>query len=480
MSPLGSKKSLFRRVFGTIFVTVLLVVIVLTMVGAVYLQNQVSDISRRELYDEAHIVASMLNETEDDVSLLDRLEADRVRVTLIAPDGTVIFDNEEPAAEMENHSGRPEVAQALETGSGYSERSSSTLGEIMFYQAVRLENGTVIRLAQEQDGVLAILMSFAVPLVILAVVLLVISFFSARRSAHAIIAPLLEVDLDHPKRNDDKMYSEMAPMLDRIESQRQALKQQMRVLADNDRMRREFTANITHELKTPLTTISGYAELIAGGMVADEADLRDFGHRIHREAGRLTALVNDILTLSNLDEAERSESNDAASVLGSTEPVDLPRMLETVEQRLEPVAHKADVALFLDAHPSMVIGVPRLLDELAYNLASNAIRYNRPGGSVVLTCGIMKDGRPFIRVEDTGIGIAPEEQQKIFERFYRVDKSRSKARGGTGLGLAIVKHAAAFHRATIELESEPDCGTRITVTFPVQVFPDDPLAAQSA
>ena len=138
------------------------------------------------------------------------------------------------------------------------------------------------------------------------------------------------------------------------------------------------------------------------------------------------------------------------------------------------------MALFLDAHPSMVIGVPRLLDELAYNLASNAIRYNRPGGSVVLTCGIMKDGRPFIRVEDTGIGIAPEEQQKIFERFYRVDKSRSKARGGTGLGLAIVKHAAAFHRATIELESEPDCGTRITVTFPVQVFPDDSLAAQRA
>ena len=466
MSPLGSKKSLFRRVFGTIFVTVLLVVIVLTMVGAVYLQNQVSDISRRELYDEAHIVASMLNETEDDVSLLDRLEADRVRVTLIAPDGTVIFDNEEPAAEMENHSGRPEVAQALETGSGYSERSSSTLGEIMFYQAVRLENGTVIRLAQEQDGVLAILMSFAVPLVILAVVLLVISFFSARRSAHAIIAPLLEVDLDHPKRNDDKMYSEMAPMLDRIESQRQALKQQMRVLADNDRMRREFTANITHELKTPLTTISGYAELIAGGMVADEADLRDFGHRIHREAGRLTALVNDILTLSNLDEAERSDSETSAAVLGTTEPVDIPRMLESIRQRLEQLAERNEVSFIMDTKPAMVMGVARLLDELAYNLASNAIRYNLPGGTVTLGCGMDEAGRPYIQVIDTGIGIAPEDQQKVFERFYRVDKSRSKARGGTGLGLAIVKHAAMFHDAEIKVDSALGEGTAITVTFP--------------
>ena len=194
----------------------------------------------------------------------------RCRVTLVDADGSVMFDNEEPAAQMENHNGRPEVVEAREEGTGYSERSSSTLGEILLYQAVLLDNGMVVRLAQEQDGVLAILVSFAVPLLVLAAILLVISFFVARRAAHGIIAPLLEVDLDHPKHNAEKMYSEMTPMLDRIESQRQELKQQMRVLADNDRMRREFTANITHELKTPLTTISGYAELIASGMVANE------------------------------------------------------------------------------------------------------------------------------------------------------------------------------------------------------------------
>ena len=205
-------------------------------------------------------------------------------------------------------------------------------------------------------------------------------------------------------------------MLERIESQRQELKRQMAVLADNDRMRREFTANITHELKTPLTAISGYAELIANGMVEGEDDLRNFGGRIYREAGRLAALVNDILTLS----------------IGSTEPIELSRAITTVEQRLEQVARQSDVTIVRKTKPVVVEGVPRLIDELIYNLASNAIRYNQPGGTVTLRCGTNDEGHPYLTVADTGIGIAPEEQGKVFERFYRVDKSRSKARGGTG------------------------------------------------
>lgn len=255
-------------------------------------------------------------------------------------------------------------------------------------------------------------------------------------------------------------------MLERIENQRQELKRQMRVLADNDRMRREFTANITHELKTPLTAISGYAELIGSGMVASEDDQRDFAMRIYKEAGRLTSLVNDILTLSNLDEAEHSADAAAASVLGTREPVDLPRMLDSVYQRLEGVAAKQGVLLTVSSCPAVVEGVPRLLDELVYNLASNAIRYNKADGSVLLACGLNSDERPYIRVSDTGIGIAEEEREKIFERFYRVDKSRSKARGGTGLGLAIVKHAAVFHNAELNVESKLGEGTCITVTFP--------------
>ncbi|WP_144744468.1 sensor histidine kinase [Enorma burkinafasonensis] len=475
MSPIGSKRSLFRRVFGTIFVVAVVVVVVLTAAGTAYLQRNLADVTRAELHDEAAFMASALNRTEDDVATIESLSLQGKRVTLIAPDGTVVYDSEEPAAQMENHAGRPEVAAALAQGQGASERASSTLGEVMLYQAVRLDDGMVVRLAQEQDGFLSVLVSLAVPLVLLAAVLLAISFATARRAARAIIAPLLDVDLDHPRRNNDTVYAEMMPMLDRIESQRQELKQQMRALADNDRMRREFTANITHELKTPLTTISGYAELIAGGMVADEADLRDFGGRIHREAGRLTALVNDILTLSNLDEAERSDIDGAdatASVLGSVEPVDLPRMLESIQQRLEQMAARSEVTLVVEAEPAMVLGVPRLLDELAYNLASNGIRYNLPQGTVTLKCGVDAEDHPYIQVIDTGIGIAPEEQGKVFERFYRVDKSRSKARGGTGLGLAIVKHAAVFHGATIDMASELGMGTCITVTFPVQDLPE--------
>ncbi|HJG37889.1 sensor histidine kinase [Enorma phocaeensis] len=472
MSPIGNKRSLFRRVFGTIFAVALAVVVVLTVAGTAYLQRNLADVTRFELHDEAVTLASALDQTDDDIATIESLSLEGKRVTLVAADGTVLYDSEEPAEGMENHARRPEIAAALADGAGTSERSSSTLGEVMLYQAVRLDNGMVVRLAQEQDGFLAVLVSLAVPFIMLAIAVLCLSFIAARHFAATIIAPLQEVDLDHPRRNNDAVYSEMMPMLDRIESQRQELKQQMRALADNDRMRREFTANITHELKTPLTTISGYAELIAGGMVADEADLRDFGGRIHKEAGRLTSLVNDILTLSNLDEAERSELDGSASVLGSVEPVDLPRMLESIQQRLEQMASRAEVTIILDIQPAMVLGVPRLIDELAYNLASNGIRYNLPQGTVTLRCGIDVEDHPYIQVVDTGIGIAPEEQPKVFERFYRVDKSRSKARGGTGLGLAIVKHAAVFHNATIDLASELGMGTCITVTFPVQDLPE--------
>ena len=214
-------------------------------------------------------------------------------------------------------------------------------------------------------------------------------------------------------------------------------------------------------------------ELIANGMVEGEGDLRNFGGRIYREAGRLAALVNDILTLSNLDEAERATEGEAVPI-GSTEPIELSRAIYAVEQRLEQVARQANVTISHETKPVVIEGVSRLIDELIYNLASNAIRYNRPGGAVTLQCGTNDEGHPFLAVADTGIGIAPEEQGKVFERFYRVDKSRSKARGGTGLGLAIVKHAALYHHATLDLSSELGVGTTITVTFPIRQ--DEPFA----
>ena len=442
------------------------VIAVFTVAGTLYLQGNLVDSTHEELREETDVVAAALNQASDDYVLLDQIELGDTRVTLVADDGTVLYDSDESPADMANHADRPEIAEALADGDGISERSSSTMGETMLYNAVRLDDGSVIRLSKRQEGYISIFFTLLIPLLCLGAVAALLAWAAASREAKAIIAPLELVDLDHPKRNMENAYQEMVPMLERIENQRQELKRQMRVLADNDRMRREFTANITHELKTPLTAISGYAELIGSGMVASEDDQRDFAMRIYKEAGRLTSLVNDILTLSNLDEAEHSADAAAASVLGTREPVDLPRMLDSVYQRLEGVAAKQGVLLTVSSCPAVVEGVPRLLDELVYNLASNAIRYNKADGSVLLACGLNSDERPYIRVSDTGIGIAEEEREKIFERFYRVDKSRSKARGGTGLGLAIVKHAAVFHNAEINVESKLGEGTCITVTFP--------------
>lgn len=466
LAPQG-KRTLSHRVFATVFFCAMAVIVAFTVLGAFFVQNTLADATSANLSQETELIAAALNEQQEPIAFLRSLDREDLRITLINKDGSVAYDNEASPSMLPNHGDRPEVVKAFESGSGSAERASSTLDEIMLYRAVRLNNGQVVRLAQAQPGIAAILMSLVAPMLLIAAAGAVLSFFLARRESRAIIEPLQEVDLDHPRRSYEHAYAEMVPMLERIESQRQELKRQMAVLADNDRMRREFTANITHELKTPLTAISGYAELIANGMVEGEDDLRNFGGRIYREAGRLAALVNDILTLSNLDEAERASEGEAVPI-GSTEPIELSRAILTVEQRLEQVARQSDVTIGHETKPVVIEGVPRLIDELIYNLASNAIRYNRPDGTVTLCCGANDEGHPYLSVADTGIGIAPEEQGKVFERFYRVDKSRSKARGGTGLGLAIVKHAALYHHASIDLSSEPGVGTTITVTFPVQ------------
>lgn len=466
LAPQG-KRTLSHRVFATIFLCAMAVIVAFTVLGAFFVQNTLADATSANLSQETELIAAALNEQQEPIAFLRSLDREDLRITLINKDGSVAYDNEASPSMLPNHGDRPEVVEALENGSGSAERASTTLDEIMLYRAVALDNGQVVRLAQAQPGVAAILLSLVAPMLLIAAAGAVLSFFLARRESRAIIEPLQEVNLDHPRRSYEHAYAEMVPMLERIESQRQELKRQMAVLADNDRMRREFTANITHELKTPLTAISGYAELIANGMVEGEDDLRTFGGRIYREAGRLAALVNDILTLSNLDEAERASDGEAVPI-GSTEPIELSRAIYAVEQRLEQVARQANVTIGHETKPVVVEGVTRLIDELIYNLASNAIRYNRPGGTVTLRCGTNDDGHPYLSVADTGIGIAPEEQGKVFERFYRVDKSRSKARGGTGLGLAIVKHAALYHHASLDMSSELGVGTTITVTFPVQ------------
>ena len=243
------------------------------------------------------------------------------------------------------------------------------------------------------------------------------------------------------------MYEEMRPFVATI-------KQQHMDILDHAKMRQEFTANVSHELKTPLTAISGYAELISSGMT-DEADTRHFADEIHSNAERLQTLINDIIQLSELD-------NDHLKL--EFETVDLYELAQNAASMLQVTAEKNEVSVGVRGESVMLSGSKTLLEELVYNLCSNAVRYNKRGGSVTVTT-TEEDGRPMLVVEDTGIGIPKEQQERVFERFYRVDKSRSKQTGGTGLGLAIVKHIVAQHNAKITLESEEDIGTKITVLF---------------
>lgn len=371
----------------------------------------------------------------------------QLRITLIGPDGEVLFESE-ASGPLENHLDRPEVQQALQGGVGHSRRTSGTMGYNTYYCAVRMASGGVLRLAQDAASLYAVFDS-ALPAVVVVCVLVlfaavVLAFLLTRRLVKPIgrmARHLDEIDAYVP-------YKELEPFAEAIQ-QDQALRQQ------NALMRQEFTANVSHELKTPLTSISGYAELIEQG-VAKPQDVPVFAGKIRAEAGRLLALIRDILKLNELDQPPTPPA---------FEPVELQKLARGCAQRLALNAQNAYVTLRTEGPELTVQGSPGLLEELCYNLCDNAIRYNRPGGTVVVRTGRGPEG-PYLEVQDNGIGIAPEHQQRVFERFYRVDKSRSRATGGTGLGLAIVKHCAMLHSAQLMLHSTPGQGTTIRVTFP--------------
>lgn len=223
-----------------------------------------------------------------------------------------------------------------------------------------------------------------------------------------------------------------------------------------EQMRREFTANVSHELKTPLHAISGYAELLKNDMVKRE-DISPFAGKIYDEAQRMTQLVEDIISLSRLDEGAKDMERERTDLYG---------LAEKAVKSLEPEADAAGVTMELSGGPADVDGIPQLLYSIVYNLCDNAIKYNREGGKVAV-CVAAEEGKTVLTVSDTGIGIGKEHRERIFERFYRVDRSHSRAVGGTGLGLSIVKHAAIIHNAKITLDSEEGKGTTVTVKFPL-------------
>ena len=496
--------------------------------------------------------AEQLQQTMEYVSPEQMRSADRI--TLISPDGTVLYDSVARADAMENHLNREEVAQALREGTGKSSHYSSTVLKKNLYYALRLDDGNVLRLSREQSSLGAMLLNMAWPIAATVAGLLLLAAGLSVRLARQITQPINAISPDDPQ----DVYPELQPLTQRLRQQRETIRNQMDELsrrmrefsamtenmsegfllidlrghvltenhsasmllptdADNiakcsqrelcqaaqqalsgqrcerllqqgertlsviaspvlesgqvtgavvltldvtereqrEKLRREFSTNVSHELKTPLTSISGFAELMSQGLVPPDK-VREFSLDIQKECTRLTNLVEDIIDLSRLEEGGGDMT---------WEDIDLYTLCDDVLQSLEPVAKRQAVTLRLAGESLQVRGVYQVLREMIYNLCDNAIKYNRSGGSVTVTVA-RSAGRASVTVADTGIGIPYEDQSRVFERFYRVDKSHSRAIGGTGLGLSIVKHAAALHGAEIKLQSQPEDGTVITVLFP--------------
>lgn len=371
----------------------------------------------------------------------------RIRITLVGPDGRAICDNYADVKDMGNHKNRPEIKEALKTGKGQAVRNSQTIGKSAFYYAVRLDNGNVLRISKEVSSMTGILISTVPRLVALSVLLFIACILLSHALTKSIVKPIEELaqNLEGPAMYH--VYEELEPYVTTIRSQHEDI-------IRNANMRQEFTANVSHELKTPLTSISGYSELIENGIATGD-DVRRFAREIHKSSNRLLTLINDIIRLSELD----------VTTEDIMEELDISEMAANSVEMLQMAAEKHQVRISFSGEKQMVMANRQMMDELIYNLCDNAIRYNNPGGRVDVSVYREVD-RTVLEVKDNGIGIPEKDQERIFERFYRVDKSRSKSTGGTGLGLAIVKHIIALHdNVRLELRSKLGEGTTVYVYF---------------
>ncbi len=544
-----------------IFKSILLVAVAVLMASLVIitgvLYRYFGSLQVSQLRDELRLAADAAEALGTEY--LSGLDFSRYRLTWVGEDGAVLFDSHADVADMENHADREEIRQARLSGAGSSIRRSATLTGQTIYEAIRLGDGSVLRISVSRATAVVLVLGMLQPILIVLVIALMLSAWLAHRMARRIVGPLNQLDLDNPLHND--AYEELSPLLHRIQAQRAEIREQVwtlrrkqeefdqitehmqealvllddtgRVLSINpaarrlyhadegcigadfltidrkqnmvqaireanerghayfrtpkdgrvhqfdvsridaegsthgivilafditeqvnaEKNRQEFTANVSHELKTPLQSIIGSAELLENGIVKAEDMPRFVGH-IRREASRLVTLIDDIIRLSQLDEGAEMPRED----------VSLRALAEEVLSTLTDAARRKNLTVDVSGDEGVVSGVRRLLYEIVYNLCDNAIKYNRDGGCVSVTVRETAEGVRLC-VRDTGIGIAPEHQEKVFERFYRVDKSHSKQSGGTGLGLSIVKHAVMYHHGTIDVDSEPGRGTAITVLF---------------
>lgn len=433
---------------------VILSVILTFIAASIVMYSKFNTYIKESVRNEAEYVRAAMEELGEDYINVSFENLADSRITIMDADGNVLFDTMASADSMENHKDRPEVVKALSDGYGENVRFSETLSEQTFYYALRLENGDILRVARTTDSVFFTLLSSFTLLGVLVVFIFLLEFFLVQRQTKELIKPINELDLEHPLRN--VCYEELRPLLVRLDQQNKQIVRQVEELKEAEAMRKEFSANVSHELKTPLMSISGYAELMMNGMVQPE-NIPDFSGRIYHEASRLSSLVSDIIQLSRLDE----KSSDMPF-----EAVEVYELTEDIVMHLQAAADKKNISLEFQGHTAAVRGVRQVLYEMFYNLADNAIRYTEEGGTVIVSVK-KKEGKVFYSVTDTGIGIPKNEQKRIFERFYRVDKSHSRQTGGTGLGLSIVKHGAALHNAKIHLESEPGKGTKIELIFKI-------------
>lgn len=399
-----------RKHMSSIVITALtaFVISLALIVGTMY--SYFANVQRQQLRTETEMASLAVNSQQ--LQYLENLPKGEYRITWIAPDGQVLYDSDKSSAELENHLAREEVKIALQRGYGESQRYSGTMLTRMLYSAQKLTDGSILRLSMPQHTVLRVVWDMGLPI---GIVLLLVIGFSMLISAK-----------ETKKANQE----------------------------ESEAMRREFTANVSHELKTPLHSISGYAELMKNGMVMEQ-DMGYFADKIYSEAQRMIRLVQDIIVLSRLDEGQENTTRS---------PVNLYSVAEGVVNSLEALAEEHQVSMELIGEQVVMDGIPQLINSMIYNICENAIKYNIQGGSVVIQVAKIA-GHPQVSVRDTGIGIPKKDRKRIFERFYRVDKSHSKEVGGTGLGLSIVKHAAKLHNAKLEVDSIVGEGTLIAVKF---------------
>ena len=441
------KQSMRKKIQSSMILVITLTLIIAYAITTLVVYRQTIHIMEGEVRQEADYINVALDTFgESYLKTMDNVHAD-TRITLIDPDGRVKYDSKEDDVTLQNHKNRPEVKAALKNGSGQDIRESNTLNKEMFYYAVKLENGDVLRVSKTVDTAFRTAMKVFPAMGLIALIMLAFAGILVKWQVTRLIRPINRLDLENPLEND--VYEELTPLLQSIDKQNK----EKDAVAN---MRKEFSANVSHELKTPLTSISGYAELIETGM-AKEGDIQHFASEIHKSANRLLSLINDIIELSQLDVMDHQLSTTNVSL--NEEVVSCVDMLQMNAEK-----HNITIATDIIEKDCIIKANQEMIQEVIYNLCDNAIRYNKPEGHVWASV-FKKDDNIILQVKDDGIGIPEDDLNRIFERFYRVDKARSKKTGGTGLGLAIVKHIAEQHEAEIQIDSTLGEGTTISIIF---------------